>query len=614
MPDAKGAVPRWDLSNIYAGLDSEDFLAATARVEADLKDLEAFIERNKIGRLKAAPKDVAGTGRVLDEAIERLNSLITLWRTLESYVYCVITTDSYNALARRRKSELEMLDVRFTKCYVRFEMWVGSLAPALDRIAAGATAARTHRAKLGDIAEHSRFRMEALLEDLAFELVVSGSAAAWKLHGAVTSQLKVPFEKDGKTTELPMTVIRNLANNPDESVRRRAYETELSAWASIREPVAYALNSVKGGAVTLAKRRGYESALHESLVQNKMDRETLDALFAAMRDSFPIFRRYFRSKARKLNKERLAWWDLMAPADGGSLSYSWDEAAAFIAEKFGRFSGELADFAAGAFRRRWIDAEPRAGKVGGAYCTRVPAVEESRILSNFDGSFDALGTLAHELGHAFHNHCQHGLPMLRRGAPMTLAETASIFCETIVLNAAFESASPEAQLAILENDLIGASQTIVDIYSRFIFESEVMKRREKAELSADEFCEIMLDAQRQTYGDGLDEKHLHPYMWLLKPHYYELDASFYNYPYAFGHLFGLGVYAIYLREGESFVPRYKDLLRSTGEGKAADLAARYGIDIRSRAFWDESLAVIGKRVERYCGMDGQAAPTPASPR
>jgi pepF/M3 family oligoendopeptidase len=602
MSDPKTAIPRWDLTSIYGGLETDDFKAAMTKVETELSDLESFVERNKIGRLKAAPKDVAGAGRVLDEAIERMNSLIALWRTLEAFVYCIVTTDSYNTVAKKRLSELELLQVRFSKCYVRFEMWVGSLSPALDRIAAGAVAARTHRVKLGDIAEHSKYRMEADLEDLATELAVSGSGGAWKLQAAVTSQLKVPFEKGGKTSEVPMTVIRNLANDPSEAVRRRAYDTEQSAWASIREPVAFALNSVKGGAATLAKRRGYEDVLHASIVQNKMDRETLDALLAAMRDSFPMFRRYLKSKAAKLGKSSLPWWDLMAPVGKSELSYSWDEAAAFIGEKFGRFSGELAEFAGEAFRKMWIDAEPRAGKVGGAYCTRVPAVEESRILANFDGTFDGVSTLAHELGHGFHNHCQKGLPILRRGAPMTLAETASIFCETIIINAAVETAGPETRLAILENELGGATQTIVDIYSRFIFETEVLKRRQKSELSADEFCEIMLDAQRQTYGDGLDESHLHPYMWLLKPHYYELDLNYYNFPYAFGHLFGLGVYAIYLEEGETFVPKYKELLRSTGEGKAADIAARYGIDIRSRAFWDESLAVIGRQIDRYCAV------------
>ena len=196
------------------------------------------------------------------------------------------------------------------------------------------------------------------------------------------------------------------------------------------------------------------------------------------------------------------------------------------------------------------------------------------------------------------------LPAFATQYPMTLAETASIFCETLVLNAALDAAPPEAQVGILENQLIGATQVTVDIYSRFIFESEVCRRRAEAELSADDFCELILDAQKQTYGDGLDPEHLHPYLWLLKPHYYSGGLHFYNFPYAFGLLFGLGIYAIYRREGEAFIPRYKELLRSTGAGKVADLAGGFGIDVRSRDFWDASLGIVAERVDRYCELEG----------
>jgi pepF/M3 family oligoendopeptidase len=363
-----------------------------------------------------------------------------------------------------------------------------------------------------------------------------------------------------------MTMIRNLAYDPDEAVRRRAFEAEQTAWASVREPVAFALNAVKGAAITLAKWRGRDGVLHAALDQNRIDRATLDALLVAMRDSFPTFRRYLKAKAGRLGRERLPWWDLFAPVGSVNLRYTWPEASAFIVEQFGRFDGDLAAMALGAFEHRWIDAEPRDGKRGGAFCMGVPAVEEPRILANFDGSFDQMTTLAHELGHGFHGRCQKGLPTLRRGSPMTLAETASIFCETIVFNAALEQAPPEAQVFILENQLMGACQVVVDIYSRYIFETETIKRRARAELSADEMCAIMLDAQRETYGEGLDQEHLHPYMWVMKPHYYYSDLHFYNYPYAFGLLFGLGMYAVYLREGRAFVPRYKELLRATGEG------------------------------------------------
>ena len=602
MPDTSGKLPHWDLSNVYAGLEAADFTEDMAKLKGMIDDLGEFIKENGIGRLPEPPADTAATGKILDEAIERLNALIRLRATLNAFINSFSSTDTRNAIAARKMSELEQLGVRLENAYTRFEAWVGSLGPVLERICAQAPIAREHHQALLDIVEESKHRMDAKLEDLATELVLAGGGSMWKLQYGTTSQLTMPFERDGKTEDLPMTVLRNLGNDPDEDVRRRGYETEIAGWEKIREPVAFAMNGVKGTAVTLAKWRGYDSVLHTALELNKIDRPTLDALLAAMKGSFPMFRRYFKSKAKKLGKKQMAWWDLSAPMGEADLHYTWSEASDFVVEQFGQFSGELAEFARNAFDRNWIDAEPREGKIGGAFCMRVPGVDESRVLANFDGSFDAVATVSHELGHGFHNYCQVGLPMLRQGSPMTLAETASIMCETIVSNAALAGAPADAKLSILENQLINASQVIVDIYSRFIFESEVIERRAESELSADDFCEIMLDAQRQTYGDGLDPKHLHPYMWLLKPHYYSHGYNFYNFPYAFGLLFGLGVYAIYLEEGESFLPRYKELLRSTGEGKAADLASRYGIDITSRDFWDASIQVIAKQVDEYCEL------------
>ena len=603
MPETKTQLPHWDLSNVFTGLETKDFEDGLKKLDEQLGELEALVEKYGVGRLAEPPADIAATAAGLDEFITLMNETWLAYGALRAYVQSYVTTDSYNKVAARRASELEQVSVRVSRIDVRFEAWIGSLAPHLDDICKKAPVALEHRLALADIAESSKFLMDTDLEDLASELLLSGAGIMHKLQGTVTSQLKTTFERDGKSEMLPMTMIRNLANDPDESVRKRAYETELEAWESVKEPVAFALNGVKGAAITLSGRRGYDSVLHASLELNKMDRATLDALLGAMKDSFPMFRRYFKSKAVKLGKKKLPWWDLFAPVGKVELEYTWDEASDYVVEQFGAFSGELADFARHAFDNNWIDAEPRDGKRGGAFCMGVRSVEESRILANFDGSFDQLGTLAHELGHGFHNYCQKGLPSLRRGSPMTLAETASIFCQTIVFNAALKTAPDEAQVAILENQLMDASQVIVDIYSRFIFESEVVKRRAGAELSADDFCELMVDAQKQTYADGMDEDHLHPFMWLLKPHYYTESYNFYNFPYAFGLLFGLGVYATYLKEGDAFIPRYKELLRSTGEGKAADLAARFGIDIRSKDFWNASLAIIGKQVDRYCELD-----------
>lgn len=595
-------LPRWDLSNVYAGFDKDDFITDFEKATKMIAELESIIESNGIERLDSPPSDIEGSAKILNDLINRFNDVFMLFNTLEAFVYSFVSTDSYNTDAAKKLSELQMTEVRLKKLTTRFQAWIGSLGETFEKILEHAPVATEHKLGLEEWIEQAKYLMDTKLEDLAAELGLSGGSVMSKLQGTVTSQLKMPFERDGKTEDLPMTMLRNLAMDPDEEIRKRAFETEIKGWESIKESVAFAINGVKGQAVTLAKWRGRDDVLHGALDHNRIDRDILNALLDAMKDSFPMWRKYLKAKAGKLGKDKLPWWDLFAPVGDSKAEYSYEGAADYIVEQFSKFSNELGGFARNAFDNNWIDVGPRDGKRGGAFCMGVPGVEESRILANFNGTFEWLTTLAHELGHAYHNFLQKGMPMMRRGAPMTLAETASIFCETIVFNAALDEATPEQQVSILESQLIGANQVIVDIYSRFLFESEVVKRRENADLSADEMCEIMLDAQKQTYGDGLDENHLHPYMWLLKPHYYYSGAHFYNYPYAFGLLFGLGMYAIYKDEGDSFIPRYKGLLKSTGEGKVADLVSRFGIDVRSKDFWAGSLKLFESSIDRYCNL------------
>lgn len=590
-------IPRWDLSNVYPSLESAEFQAAVASVTRQIEELEKFFSEN----LKKADgaTSPAELGALLGQSLDRFNALQELGYTIYSYIQSFVTTDSRDTLAMKKMSEFQRMMVRVQMLGTQFQAWVGKLPPALDSAIESNPTAQAHAFNLKEIAEQAKYLMSETEEGLAAELSLSSSSAWSKLQGTVTSQLTVEFELDGKTQKLPMPALINLRSHPDADVRRRAYEAENKAWDSVRESLAACMNGVKGEVNTLNKRRGREDALHSAIDAARIDRPTLEAMLGAMKDSFPMFQRYFKAKARHLGQEKLAWWDLFAPLGKTDTQYSWDEARAFILENFAKFSPEMADFARQAFDNRWIDAEQREGKRGGAFCMGVPAVKESRILSNFDGSLDQVSTLAHELGHGFHNYCafQAGKTMMQQDTPMTLAETASIMCETIVMQAVLQKVSnPQEELAILETMLNGDSQVIVDIYSRYLFEKEVFERREKSELSPDDLSEIMERAQKETYGELAAYQ---PYMWTWKPHYYYAGLSFYNFPYAFGLLFGTGLYAIYQQRGEAFVADYKHLLASTGEASAADLAARFGIDIRSREFWEGSLKVIEKKIERY---------------
>jgi pepF/M3 family oligoendopeptidase len=595
--------PRWDLSNVYPSLESNEFKAAIEDYKKQVAALERLF-KNKLSKTdaKTKAKDLAP---LAGKAIDQINRIQTLADTIVPFIYSYVTTNSRDTVAKKILSEFEQASLPMSQLMTQFTAWLGTIAPKLDKVVTSDQTAAAHAFMLREEAEQSKYQMSAAEESLATELSLSGGNAFGKLQGTVTSQLAVDFELDGKTEKLPMPALINLRSHPEEETRRRAYEAENNAWEGVKETLAACLNGVKGEANTLNKRRGRKDAIHSSLDAARMDRKTLDAMLSAMKDSFPMFRKYWNAKAKKIGKEKLAWRDIYAPVGKTDKAYSFEEACSFILENFEKFSPDLAAFAKRAFDNHWIDAEQREGKRGGAFCMGVQGVKESRILSNFDGSFDQVFTLAHELGHAFHNECayQANKTVLQQHTPMTLAETASTMCETIVMEAFLASTQdPQEELAVLEAQVQNASQIVVDIYSRYLFEKEVFERRAQSELSADDFNDIMERAQKETYGDGLDQRYLQKFMWTWKPHYYSPGLSFYNYPYAFGLLFATGLYAIYKQRGAAFVEDYKNLLASTGEETAAKLAKRFGIDITRRKFWDDSLAIIGQRVDRYCDL------------
>jgi pepF/M3 family oligoendopeptidase len=599
------AVPRWDLSNVYPSLSSKEFEADAIKTTQLITAMEVLLKEKASGM--TGKEEVRELTTLALELIERFNELLLTAGTLRAYIESFVSTDSYNTEALRKESEFDQVSMKISQLEVLVLGWIGKAADRLPEMFEHEPKLEAHRYFLEEYARQSKYLMSEAEEMLASELSLSGSTAWGKLQGIITSQASAEVEIDGEIKRLPSPALINLRSHPDGEVRKRGYEAEDKLWTSIKVPLAAAMNGIKGEVNVLNRRRGREDAVHSAIDMAHIDRQTLEAMLGAMQDSFPMFRRYFKAKAKLLGKEGLPWWDVFAPVGEIKSDYTFEEAKEVVLTNFGAFAPELRAFAQNAFDHHWIDAEQRDGKRGGAFCMDVPGVGESRILSNFDGSFDQVSTLAHELGHGFHNDCavKAGKTEIQKFTPMTLAETASIMCETIVTSALMkEVKNPLEELAILESQINGDSQVIVDIYSRYLFEKEVFERREKAELNADELCEIMENAQKATYGDGLDERYLQKWMWTWKPHYYSGGLSFYNFPYAFGLLFATGLYAIYQQRGTEFVKDYMDLLASTGEAPAADLAARFGIDIRTRKFWEDSLKIAEKRVDRFCEIVG----------
>src|SRR5215212_4992823 len=429
------SAPRWDVSNVYPSLESKEFKAAVDEYKRQVTTLEKFF-KNKLSKANAKTK-ARDLAPLVGKAIDQINEIQTCSATIVPFIYSYVTTDSRDKVAMKALSEFEQASLPMNQLLTQFTAWLGKLAPKLDQVIKNNKSAAAHAFMLREAAEQSQYLMSEAEEALAAELSLSGGNAFGKLQGTVTSQLSVDFELDGKTQKLPMPALINLRSHPDESVRHRAYEAENQAWETVKETLAACMNGVKGEANTLNKKRGRK-----------------DAILAAMKDSFPMFRKYFHAKAKKLGKEKLVWWDLYAPMGKTDKVYSYQEARDFILENFAKFSPDLAAFAKRAFDSNWIDAEQREGKRGGAFCMEVQNVKESRILANFDGSFDQVSTLAHELGHAFHNECAYraNKTVLQQMTPMTLAETASTMCETIVTEAVLATTDDlQEELAVLEN-------------------------------------------------------------------------------------------------------------------------------------------------------------------
>ena len=578
---------RWNLDPIYTGFDDPNFERDLACLKETILEFEGFT------------KDLAQAQALegLRRGIDCLERVFYLGNKLYLYASLRQEADSRDAAAASQAGRVMGAYSAVAGPEAAFKSWAAQVDGLMDLVR-GDESLKDYEFLFARIADGARYLLEGRGEEIMAKMALSGGNAWAELHGYLTSTVQVPY--DGGVTNL--SAIRNLAYEDDPAVRKAAYEAELACYKAIQDPVAYALNSVKLETISDCKLRGYASPLERTLKHSDMKRETLDAMFAAIDAYLPVFWKYLKAKGKALGHENgLPWYDLFAPMGKASSKFTVEEAKDYLVGQFATFDQEMADMVAQAFDDAWIDFYPRDGKSGGAFCAGVECLGESRILTNFDGLFGSVVTLAHELGHAFHDWCIKDQRPLNRDYSMPLAETASTFNECIVMNTAIAKAADKAEkLALIESQLQDVTQIICDIYSRYRFESQVFARREEEFMNAETLCGIMLEAQKQCYGDGLDHDVLHPYMWLCKGHYY--GPTFYNFPYAFGGLFARGLYAQYRAEGADFVPKYKRLLRATPIATAEDVAKVADIDLTDKQFWRDALQTVAEKIELFCQL------------
>lgn len=587
---AGNAVPRWNLGFFYTGPEDPGYIRDKNRLKRRIRKLERILAR-----------PFPNPENFLVSYIEAYNKSADLYESLYSFVYMTYTTDTRNASAARELGVLETIGIPLRKAEVIFRTTLSGLPQRTETIR-GNPLLQDCRFYLREQLFLQNKQMAPDLEELAADLSRSGGDAWERMHAAISAGIRMPWNRREYKT---IVELRALASSPDRAVREKAYGLELEGWKNASIPLSFALNGVKGFSLSLNDRRGWKDTLERSIRQSRISRKTFDALLGVMTDSLPLFRRYYRAKARLLGLPRPAFYDLFAPVGRRTGIWTYTGAADFIVEKFSRFSPEFGDFARRAFAQGWVDAEVRDGKIGGAYCIDIPVRGESRIFCNFDGTFSSVTTLAHELGHAYHQDVLKTESAVNRTCPMTLAETASIFSETIVMEDSLRTASAEELPGIMDSFLQDAGQVIVDILSRFLFEKEVFERRRGGDLSVEELCELMLEAQKNTYGDALDGDLLHPWMWAVKGHYYRQDLGFYNFPYAFGLLFSLGLFSRYEKEGPAFAGEYRGILAATGRNSAEQTAKHAGADITRREFWQTGIDRIARYIERFEGLQKQ---------
>lgn len=605
------SIPDWNLDSIYHDINCKEYKSALAELESGISKLATLHEKAE------SQKNNFDFSSWFCEYILEDDKLLPLSNTLAAYSYSIYSTDTTNKAYLDNLNKVDDLinlyDVETTKLYHTLL----ENEKSLDDFYKAHPEYEKYKFSFDEIIFEAKHTLSPAEEKIISKLQQTGGNAWDRLHEQLISNMR-----DEETKKL-FNELRNDAYSADPKIRQTAWKKEVALLKQNEIAFGACLNNLKGETTSLLDMHKWEDAIARSLNSSRMKKETLDALIGAIEDSLPDWRKYLRAKAEYLKNHNatnstscgkdkgIAFYDLFAPigdsnTDSNSLlskTWKFEEAKEYIIKEYNSFSPKMGDFAKNAFDKNWIDARVHPGKVGGAYCQDFYVQKESRVLSNFTGAFSDIITLAHELGHAFHFNCIKEKDFRNGVYPMTLAETASTFAETIVKQDIIKTCSDEDKIKIIELDLQDACQVLVDILCRFYFERSVFEERKNGELTAEDFCRLMKDAQEKSYGNGLNDER-HEYMWAVKSHYYSTDLDFYNFPYAFGQLFSAGLYARFLKEGKDFVDVYCSLLADTGSMTCEDLCKKAGFDITKKEFWKTGIEMYKKEIEEFCRLAG----------
>lgn len=590
-------VETWNLDSIFpGGSASVEFAKFLDELGRSLAELYSALKQASV------PRNIDET-RALDQTIKGLQS--TRARLLEAgaFVECLTAQDQHDKKAVQLTGKVTSLRAALQNVMTLFEsllrdtedqVWLEWIAR--DEIAPIAFVMNEKR-------DSAREKLSPELESLAADLAVDGYHGWGQHYDTIVAKVGVEFTDDeGKKSTLSVGQAANKMSDSDRDVRERTFVEWEKAWGDVADYSADTLNRLAGFRLKLYEKRGWEDALKEPLQINRMSRETLDMMWQVIEENKPIFVSYLERKAKMLGVEQLSWGDVDAPLAKSETKIGYQAAAEDIVKQFGEFSPKMADFAADAFNRGWIEAEDRPGKRPGGFCTSLPVSKQTRIFMTFGGNYSNVSTLAHELGHAYHQYLMEELPQFNQDYAMNVAETASTFAEMILADALLKNAgSEEEKLALLAEKVQNSVSFFMNIHARFLFETRFYEKRKSGMLDASELSVLMEEAQREAYHGALGN--YHPLFWTSKLHFYITDVPFYNFPYTFGYMFSTGIYAQALKEGEGFAEKYDAILRDTGRMTVEELASKHlNADLTKPDFWRDAMALAVADAQMFLDM------------
>ncbi len=576
--------PAWDLEALFpGGSKSPQFLAFRTRAKADLTDLAKT--------LADLPDMIDSKRDAWVSFVLRLQSVAEQIHVISSFSGCLLAQNVDDSEAQSITGEGDLLVSQWEQLKSRLE----AISLKQPEASWGAFVATPELSGvmffMNELREHARRKLPVEQESLVLELSVNGYHAWNRLYDKMAGDLRADFEVNGETKSMSMGQLATFMDNPDRSVRRRAFETIVASWSSRADLAAMTLNAQAGFRLSLYQRRGWDSFLYEPLRNCRLSQASLDCMWHVISRESGRLAPYVEAKKKLLGIDKFRWYDEFAACGHVDRKYPYDEAASFIIDNVRTFSPHMADFYQTAIDQRWIEAEDRSGKAAGGFCTYLPTFKQSRIFMTYAGTYENLLTLAHELGHAYHTYALREVPYFSKFYPMTLAETASIFSETLVNDAALgQTSDPKQKLMLVDQILQQAYVFFTDIHCRYLFDQSFYEERRNGIVGKDRLNALMIEAQRKAYGSLLDESGYHPLFWCSKLHFFMTDQPFYNFPYTFGYLFAGGVFDRAKREGSSFASRYRALLEDSGRMSTEDVALKHlGVDLTKEEFWNDAV-------------------------